>query len=187
MMTPAILALSSLAASLYAILAPAAPDWAIVALPALLASLFLLGQAALRQRPAAKRWIVVDGSNVMHWKDNTPDLGTLARVVQLLGDQGFSPVVIFDANAGYLVNGRYRSGPALGRQIGLPGNQATVVPRGTPADPVILARARALGARIVTNDRYRDWADDHPEIASPGHLVRGGLRGPDISLDLRRA
>lgn len=33
-----------------------------------------------------------------------------------------------------------------------------------------------MGARIVTNDRYRDWAEAHPEIATPGHLIRGGWR-----------
>lgn len=184
MITPALLALASLAASLYALFVPSAPDGALVAVPALLASLFLLGQAILRRDRVARRWIVVDGSNVMHWQDNSPNIATLARVVDLLADRGFSPLVIFDANAGYLVSGRYQSGPALGRRIGLPGDQVTVVPRGTPADPVILARARDLGARIVTNDRYRDWAEDHPEVGRPGHLLRGSLQGAEIRLDL---
>ena len=47
-----------------------------------------------------------------------------------------------------------------------------------------VAAARDLGARIVSNDRYRDWAADHPEVATPGHLVRGGYREGALWLDL---
>ena len=58
----------------------------------------------------------------------------------------------------------------------LPVNQVFVVPKGTQADPYILDTARKFSARIVTNDRYRDWAEVHPEVAEPGHLIRGGMR-----------
>ena len=44
--------------------------------------------------------------------------------------------------------------------------------------------AAKRGARIVTNDRYRDWAEGHPEIAHPGHLIRGSFRGGSLRLDL---
>jgi hypothetical protein len=59
-----------------------------------------------------------------------------------------------------------------------------VVPKGTPADPTILAAARDLGAPVLTNDRYRDWAEAHPEIRTPGHLIRGGYRDGGLHLDL---
>ena len=38
---------------------------------------------------------------------------------------------------------------------------------------------------MVTNDRYRDWAERFPDIRSPGFLVRGGYRkGRPSWLDL---
>lgn len=36
---------------------------------------------------------------------------------------------------------------------------------------------------IVTNDRYRDWADKYPEIAGPGLRIRGDYRGGARLLD----
>ena len=50
---------------------------------------------------------------------------------------------------------------------------------------MILAAARDLGAKIVTNDRFRDWADQHPEVHRPGHLIRGGYASGRIWLDLQ--
>lgn len=59
-----------------------------------------------------------------------------------------------------------------------------IVPRGEPADPTLLAAARDHGVRIVTNDKFRDWADSFPEIATAGTLIRGGYRGGQLWLDL---
>ena len=42
----------------------------------------------------------------------------------------------------------------------MPGNAVMVAPKGQPADPHILFVARDLGARIVSNDRFRDWAGE---------------------------
>lgn len=62
--------------------------------------------------------------------------------------------------------------------------QIVVVPKGTQADSHILTAARGLGARIVTNDRFRDWADMFPEVHDKGHLIRGGYRDGVLWLDL---
>ena len=59
-----------------------------------------------------------------------------------------------------------------------------VVNKGTPADITILAAAKDSGARIVTNDRYRDWADVHPEVREPGYLIRGGYRDGKLWFDM---
>ncbi len=37
-----------------------------------------------------------------------------------------------------------------------------------------LDASRRLGARIVSNERFRDWAGDYPEVSKPGHGIRGG-------------
>jgi hypothetical protein len=71
----------------------------------------------------------------------------------------------------------------LSQILGLPQDQVLVVPKGSPADPWILTTARDFGARIVTNDRYRDWAEAHPEVAKPGFLVHGSLSATGVWLE----
>ncbi len=136
-------------------------------------------------RPARKgRPIIVDGSNVLYWKDNTPSIDTLHDVITTLRAKGFDPGVVFDANAGYLLTGRYLHHDAIARLFSLSEENVMVVPKGTPADPTILAAARDMGAPILTNDRYRDWAKTHPEIATPGHLIRGRYDNDRLVIDL---
>jgi len=89
---------------------------------------------------------------------------------------GYAPGVIFDANAGYLLKGRYKHDDAMAGYLGLAEDWVMVVPKGTIADSYLLTVARDVGAPIVTNDRYRDWADAFPEVTEPGRLIRGGYR-----------
>jgi hypothetical protein len=137
-----------------------------------------------RKRGPDIPWIVVDGSNVMYWIDETPSLETVRRVLDALRAEGFLPLVWFDANAGYLTAGRYLGPGALSGQIGLPARQIFVAEKGVPADPLILHEATSLGARVVTNDRYRDWAERFPKVQEPGFLVRGRIRDGAVSLRL---
>ena len=136
----------------------------------------------LRRQPP--RYMVIDGSNVMYWQDNVPSLSPVIQVLTRLTSQGYAPCIIFDANAGHKLVGRYCHHDAFARMLGLPANQVMVVPKGTQADAFILAAARDLGSRIVTNDRYRDWAEAHPEVAEAGHLIRGGFRDGQLWLTL---
>lgn len=167
------------------------PEWAdliVVAGPSAIASIILLVGAIIRPAkgglgPEAK-WIVVDGSNVMFWKDETPQIKTVRDVVNHLSDRGFTVGVMFDANAGYRLFGRYRHDGYMARQLKLPEARVMVVPKGEPADPHILSAARDLDAQIVTNDRYRDWVSDYPEIAKPGHLIRGDYRSDGLCLEM---
>lgn len=181
----------SLAALLLALLRPEWSDLILLAGPAALASLLLSLRAMMRKprrkgRPA-RNTIVVDGSNVMYWKDETPRIEAVREVVGHLAGLGYTVGVVFDANAGYLLSGRYCHDREMGQMLGMPRARVLVVPKGTPADPYILAAARDHGARIVTNDRYRDWVEDHPEIRTPGHLIRGGYRHGALWLDLDEA
>lgn len=130
-----------------------------------------LGQ---RRRPA-NRPILIDGSNVMHWDNGVPDINLVRRIVEALQSNAFSPSVVFDANAGYKLADRYMNEATLASQLGLPVKQVRVAPKGTPADPFLLQAARDMGAPIVTNDRFRDWAGDFPDIVQPQHLIRGGF------------
>ncbi len=196
------LVLVSVAGVAVAIVLPGMTDLLLVAGPAAVAALILLLLAIGRdtraaddrafkpppRKAAAKvRHILVDGSNVMHWKDGTPQLDTLRVVLARLTALGFNPGVVFDANAGYKIADSYRDDADLGRMLGLHKDRVLVMPRGTPADPTLLAAARDLDARIVTNDRFRDWAETYPEVARPGHLVRGGFSDGQLWLDLEGA
>ena len=169
------------------------PGWADLAPLAGLsafASLILLIAALLRAEPrraAPQRKVIVDGSNVMYWKDDTPQIDTVREVLDRLAALGFTPGIIFDANAGHLLAGRYLHHAAFAGLLGLAEDRVMVVDKGTPADAAILAAARDLGARIVSNDRYRDWLDQHPEVGRPGALIRGGFADGALWLALEEA
>lgn len=188
MIVPLVLFLMSLVGAAVAQTVPVFSDLILIAAPCALASLILLLRAwfrsVARAKAAKQKWVIIDGSNVMHWNDGTPQIDTLREVVQHLKAQGFSPGVVFDANAGHILAGKYLHHGAMGRLLGLPEDKVMVVHKGTQADVTILAAAKDLGARVVTNDRYRDWMDTHPEVKEPGYLVKGGYRAGKLWLDL---
>lgn len=159
-------------------------DWdpALLAIQLLLIVLaVLVVVVALRiRRREAKNWIVVDGSNVLYWKNNQPDLETVKQVLNSLQKQGFHPVIWFDANVGYKISDRYYGAQILARKLGLPERQVIVADKGNPADPLLLDGASRLKAKIVTNDRFRDWVTEFPQVKEPtlfirGHFDHGGL------------
>lgn len=145
----------------------------LVALIGMVLSLLGVIRARIRARPT---WIVVDGSNVLYWQDETPSLRTVRAVVDELVASGLQPVIWFDANVGYLVQNRYLGPRPLARALGLSPRLVQVAPRGTPADPLLIEDAGLLKARIVTNDRFRDWAESYPMIADPNRFVRGQVK-----------
>lgn len=126
--------------------------------------------------------VLIDGSNVMYWLDNTPQLAPLLQVVHDLSRRGMKPGVVFDANVGYKLTGKFMGERDLSRVLSLPRDQILVVPKGTQADPFLLATARDQKARIVTNDRYRDWTESYPDVAQPERLIRGGMRDGKVWL-----
>ena len=114
MIVPFALVLMSLAVGGYSVLknGPILSDMVLLSVLMTVASFYLLLRAIVA-RPKLEptgpdQWILVDGSNVMHWKDDTPQLATVQDVLQVLQARGFSPGVIFDANVGYKVAGRYQ-------------------------------------------------------------------------------
>lgn len=178
-------ALLSLAALVTALIQPGLSDLVLLAGPCLLASLWLIWQRfwpKLRHqpkpappKPAPKAHVIVDGSNVPHWNGRVPSLDTVVSVVKALEAKGLTPGVVFDTNAVYKTHDRYQDDAEMARRLGLPADRVLVVPKGTPADLFILQAARELRARVVTNDRYRNWQADFPEVAGPGFLSRGGV------------
>jgi hypothetical protein len=159
------------------------PDLFLLALLCAVASAIVLLRA-WRARETPSNWIVVDGSNVMYWDGGTPKLATVVTVLERLKTLGFVPGVLFDANAGYLLEGRHRNDAGLARDLGLPESRVMVMYKGVQADGYILKSAQDLRARVVTNDRFRDWQDEYPEVLVSGYLVQGGFREGKLWLDI---
>ena len=96
-------------------------------------------------------WMLVDGSNVMHWQDNAPSLHPVREVVEKLTGLGYVPGIVFDANAGWKLLGRYLHDGELARLLGVEDRQVLVVPKGTQADPYLLETAREFEANLVAS------------------------------------
>jgi hypothetical protein len=136
-----------------------------------------------RWRAGRAPWIAVDGSNVLYWQDEIPSLQTVREVVDALKRRGMRPVVWFDANVGYLVGDRYLGPVPLAKSLGLSERQVIVAPKGTPADPLVIEGARLLKSRIVSNDRFRDWQDQYPEVREAMRFLRGSIENGALRLD----
>lgn len=178
----------------FAVSKPGWDDLLLLSVPITLAGLFLLLRLLQRQtssrqrkpkRPAQKKvWAIVDGSNVLHWADGEPSIDPLRAVTRRLLELGFSPRVFFDANAGYLLSGRYLHDRDFENILRLQSSSVTVVAKGTIADEAILREARRLNAIVVTNDRYRDWAEMFPEVQTNGFLMHGKYTSNGLMLDV---
>ncbi|MGY6549392.1 MAG: NYN domain-containing protein [Roseinatronobacter sp.] len=153
----------------------------VILLAALLVLRVLSGMVRPRRR-VRRPSVILDGSNIMHWRDGIPDLGTVCDVIRALHAQGYQPGVIFDANVGYKLDGRYQHHPVLARKLGLPPERVMVVNKGEVADGLILRIARDMGARVVSNDRFRDWAAQYPEVTMPDFLISGSYRADTLHL-----
>lgn len=141
----------------------------------LLPTVFVAGLLAWQQlRRRLRKSVVVDGSNVMHWNGGTPKLETLQEIVRHMVKRGYHVTVIFDANAGYKIASRYMRADEFARRLGLPKDSVRVMDRGQPADPFLFETAKRQRSRILSNDRFRDWLEQHPDLAQDGKVIRGG-------------
>lgn len=176
----------SISAVFASFLTPALSNFFMLAAPVAIASMIIaLSNEHLRRiQQLRDNRVVIDGSNVMHWHKGKPKIETVRQVVRELRNQGFSPGVVFDANAGHVLTGEYRDENYFRRVLGLERDCIMVVEKGTPADPVILQAAQKCQGRVVSNDRFRDWVKDHPELEEDGYVIRGGFRSGKLWLGL---
>jgi Zc3h12a-like Ribonuclease NYN domain len=117
--------------------------------------------------------VVIDGANVAYEERSAggkPKLANLLKVRRELEERGFDPVVIVDASLKYDIDDQEQIETLIRSQ------QIRQVPAGTDADFFIIQLADQLDARIVTNDRYKDYAERYPWIPErrvPYMIVKG--------------
>lgn len=115
--------------------------------------------------------ILIDGSNVLYWRSGQADLNALGLIIAELAARRFVPVVYFDHS---IV--RYETGAALEKRC--EPAQIMVAPRGTPADPLLLAACNSGCIQIVSCDRYRAWRGVYPQLQKDwlvtGRIAKAG-------------
>ncbi len=118
----------------------------------------------------------------MYWQSDKPSLDPVRDVLSALTAQGYQVCVLFDANAGYLLEDCYLHDEAFAKRLKLPKEQVKVVPKGQPADPFILNFAAHAKAIVVSRDKFRDWRAEFPYLSEPGRVLSGGYEMDRLSL-----
>jgi hypothetical protein len=100
---------------------------------------------------------LVDGANVAHSGEEGARLDNILLICGKLEEEGLEPVVVVDASLRHAIDerGEYERMVEAGR--------IRQAPAGTNADYFILSFARELDAAVVSNDRFREFADAFPE------------------------
>ena len=102
--------------------------------------------------------VLVDASNVAHATEGgEARLQNIKLVQARLLEEGFEPLVVADAAL------RHQIDDKQAYEAMIDGGQVHQAPAGTDADYFILSFARELNARILTNDRFRDRAEEFAE------------------------
>ncbi|MCK0149122.1 hypothetical protein MWU54_03745 [Marivita sp. S6314] len=139
-----------------------------------------------------EKTVVLDGSNIYHLgHDNGLDAQPLGEIAHRLRSQGYRVVCFFDANIFYTLgehgafpNGERHSPAMLEDIFGLNEDEIYVVPSGVQADKYILECLKHMPISFaVTNDKFRDYADQYPTVMKDS-LWRKGLviSGDEIKL-----
>ena len=120
-----------------------------------------------------KKVAVIDGANVAYEERSAggkPLLSNLTKVRRELEERGFEAVILVDASLKYDIDDQEQLETLIRSQ------EVRQVPAGTDADYFIIQFADQLDALIVTNDRYKDYAEQYPwvnERRLPYMIVRG--------------
>lgn len=122
---------------------------------------------------SGRRMVVIDGANVAYEERNAggkPKFANLLKVRRELEEKGFESVILVDASLKYDIDDQEQLENLIRSQ------QVRQVPAGTDADFFIIQFSQELDALIVTNDRYKDYADQYPWVTErrlPYMIVKG--------------
>ena len=106
------------------------------------------------------RIAIVDGSNVAHSTEGgSARLENIILMRDKLIEKGLEPVLVVDAALRHQID----DAPAYEQMVEK--GEVKQAPAGTDADYFILSFARELGARIVSNDRFRDRMPEFKDVS----------------------
>lgn len=121
---------------------------------------------------------LVDGSNVAHAVEGAgPRLGHIRAVCRKLEEEGYRALVVVDAKLRHTID------DGAGYEALVEQGRIRQAPAGTDADYFILAFARELDARVVSNDRFRDRLPSFPEVAD--RIIRFMVVDDEVVLERR--
>jgi hypothetical protein len=121
----------------------------------------------------AKEVVIIDGANVAYEERSAggkPKLSNLLKVRGELEGRGLEAVILVDASLKYDIDDQSQLETLIRSQ------QVRQVPAGTDADYFIIQFAEQFNARVVTNDRYKDYLEQYPWITDrrlPYMIVEG--------------
>jgi len=124
------------------------------------------------------RIALVDGANAAYSvKADGASLGNLLLIRDAVAEDGLDPIIIADAALRHAIDDRTRY------EAMVTSGEIRQAPAGTDADYFLLAFARELDARIVSNDRFGDRASGFPDAQE--RIIRFMIVKGEVVLERR--
>ena len=135
---------------------------------------------------------LLDGSNILHWGNGGRgvSLRPVLAIAEELKRRGETYQVYFDASARHLLKSAAGELEQYEKLLADDPDHFQQVPAGTRADDfLLLIASQDSSARIMTQDRFKDYADRYPQVVRadrllPGMVVRDQIYFPGIDLKI---
>ena len=122
--------------------------------------------------------VLIDAANVARATEGgRARLENIFLVERKLRAEGFDPLIVADASLRHQIDDRQAYAKMIDDGV------VHQAPAGTDADYFILSFAREMGARILTNDRFRDRAEQFS--AERERIIRFMIVNGEVVLELR--
>lgn len=120
--------------------------------------------------------VIVDGSNVAYEgtvKDDkgkaTPKFSNILLMMSALQDRDKTYLIYVRPNLRYKIDEKEKFQKFIDRQI------VSQTPAGEEDDEFIIKQALKTGAKIISNDKFRDWIENNPKYANQIKKIRSGF------------
>mgnify|MGYP003322159949 CR=1 FL=1 len=107
--------------------------------------------------------VIIDASNVAHYKKVGDEKGKLSNIiaaVRALEAEEHDFLIIADASLRHMIDDKEKYIKLVENEV------IDEVPAGTVADHYILELAEEEGAKVLSNDKFRDFASEFPDLRS---------------------